>query len=149
MRKITAVALVPVVIALYLTQTAYAQGSGATNVYRTQFFEMHAKVKTIFERAGRQGRSEPNHKARVSLREEILALTKLIHRLEEEAARADLEGMERGRNSNKSLLLVAQGCKAMDFVLNALDNYITTDDRSFLSLARDGDSLIKSIEKML
>jgi hypothetical protein len=149
MRKLPLSVLVIVIMVLLFTQTSHAQNSGATNVYRTQFVEMRGKVRSIFERVERELRGEPDYKARVSLKEEMLALTKLIHRLDEEALRTDTESMERGRRSNKTLLLVSQGCRAMDFVLNALDNYITTEDRSFLSLARDGDSLITSVEKML
>jgi hypothetical protein len=81
----------------------------------------------------------------MDLRQEILALTKLIHRLEEESMATNLDNAR----SDKTILLVSAGCRAMDFVLGAIDSYIDTDDRSFLGLARDGDALIKSVERLL
>jgi hypothetical protein len=129
---------------LVVFQIASAQ-TGAPNVYRNQFFDLRARVQSLVKRTEPQSRATWTNKTRMDLREEILALTKLIHRLEEESLASNLDNAR----SDKTILLVSTGCKAMDFVLEALDSYIDTDDRSFLGLARDGDVLIKSVERLL
>jgi len=88
----------------------------------------------------------------LSLREERLALTKLVHRLGEEAQEAAQAGndvLERERKLDRVLLLVSQGCEALSFTLMALDNFADTEDRTFLGLARDGEALAMSIEKLM
>ena len=127
------------------SQIVQAQTSGATNVYRNQFIDLRAKVQSVFQRTEQQSRRADDYKAKTNLREEILALTKLIHRLEEESLASNVET----RKTDKTLLLVSQGCRAMDFVLGALDSYIESDDRAFLGLSRDGDVLIKTVERLL
>jgi hypothetical protein len=149
MRKAFQGAFLVTVIAFYFTQLTYAQNDGGTNIYRTQFFEMREKVKSIYSRTELQSRSKTDYKIKIKLQEDVLALQKLIHRLEEVALEASLESIQSRHGPNKTLLLVSQGCNALDFVLLALDRYVSTDDRSFLSLAREGNALINSVEKML
>jgi len=79
----------------------------------------------------------------------LFALRKLAHRLQEEAEAADLEAMKAGTHKDKRLPLVQQGCIAIDFVIEALSNYLATDDRLFLSLAADGRQNISSTRKAL
>jgi hypothetical protein len=129
---------------LVLFQTAEAQ-TGAANVYRSQFFDLRSKVQSIVKRTEPQSRGDWDYKTRTDLREEILALTKLIHRLEEESMASNIERAK----TDKTVLLVSAGCRAMDFVLGSLNSYIETDDRAFLGLSRDGDALIKSVERLL
>jgi hypothetical protein len=136
-------------IAFFLSQSVYAQDSGEVRVYRTQFLELRGKVKSVFERVERQGRDAPDYKLKIELSKEMFALTKLAHNLEEQTGEANLSEMKRGQDQNKTLLLIGQGCKALDFVLSALDNYVATEDRAFLSIAKDGNSLIDSVEKIL
>ena len=136
-----------VVVGLQLSTSA--QDSGAAKVYRTQFIETRAKVKNILDRVDMLTRGAADNQTKQNLREEILALTKLIHRLDEEAGQSDIDAMNRGRESNKTLLLVNQGCMAMDYLLKALDSYLETNDRAFLSFAKDGSKLIDSVEKIL
>ena len=81
--------------------------------------------------------------------EELFALTKLVHRLGEESQRSDVENSTRGQSRNKTLLLIAQGCDLLAFVLTAVGNFVDTNDLSFWVLARDGDTLVGSIRKLL
>jgi hypothetical protein len=120
-----------------------AQATGANKIYITQFNEMCSKVSNLLNRVMSQGDKK------MTTREEIFALTKLIHRFHEESAKTNADGLKNGLPSNKTILLIGQGCQAMDFVLNALDNYIDTEDRSFIALAKRGDDLIKAIEKLI
>jgi|GEM_PF-4432608 len=138
-----------IIVAFCSNQSIHAQDSGAAKVYRTQFLESRVKVKAMLERVDRLSRSTINERTKINLQEEIFALTKLIHRLQEEAASSNIDAATRGQDSNKTLLLVSQGCIAMDYVLSALNSYIDTNDRAFLGLARDGDNLINSVEKIL
>ena len=141
-KKALIVFLFPTMV-LALDQSILAQNAGATKVYKTQFIELRAKVKSVSDRI------EQQRTGSTDLRGEILALTKLIHRLQEEAMDSDIESIKRGREPETTLLLVSQGCIALDFVLTALSNYMDTGDRAFIGLVKDGDVLIKSIEKIL
>ena len=141
-KKRLAISLCLAVI-LSLSRPILAQNAGAAKVYKTQFIELRARTKSIFDRI------EQRKESLNDLREEILPLTKLIHRLDEEAIGSDLESTKRGGEQQKTLLLVAQGCIALDFILSALSNFIDTGDRAFIGLAKDGDVLVKSIERIL
>jgi hypothetical protein len=143
------VTLIPCMVVFCFAQPIYAQDSGAAKVYRTQFVESRIKVRSILERVDRLSRGSLDDRMKTDSQEEIFALTKLIHRLQEEAGGSNIDAMKSGHNSNKTLLLVSQGCIAMDFVLSALSSYIDTNDRAFLGMAKDGNSLINSIEKIL
>lgn len=127
-----------------LSQLAAGQ-TGASRVYREQFFDLRSKVQSVLKRTEPDTRGPWTSKIRTDLRQEILALTKLVHRLEEEAMTSDLSN----DRSDKTILLVSAGCKALDFVLGAVDSFVETDDRSFLGLARERETLIKSVERLL
>ena len=87
--------------------------------------------------------------SQVRTQEEILALTKLIHRLEEEAASTNNEYFRRTQKSSKTLLLVQQASKAVDAMLAALSSFIDTDDRTFLGFARDNNAQTWAIRKVM
>jgi hypothetical protein len=88
-------------------------------------------------------------KDKQDLEEELFALIKLGHRLGEESERSDVENLKRGQSPNKTLLLIAQGCDLLAFVLTALRNFVDTNDLSFWVLARDGYTLVGSVQKLL
>jgi len=85
----------------------------------------------------------------LNLREEIFALGNLAHRLGVEASQSNLRIVKSEQDSNKTLLLISQGCDALNFVLTALDNFLDTQDRAFLGLAKDGEALAKTVQKIL
>lgn len=148
-RRIVTAAVVLCITYLSLTLTAYAQDSGEVKVYRTQFIELHAKVQTVFTRAEQEVKVQSDPRSILNLRQEILALRKLVHRLDEEAGSSDVKILESGQDSNKTLLFTSQGCIALDFVLTALDNFLETQDRAFLGLAKDGEDLARTVQKIL
>jgi len=129
-------------VVLLLTGSLAAQISAPAKVYRTQYLELRAKATTLLERS-RQANST---QAKMNLQEEGLALTKLVHRLGEEAARDNMERMQRSQPTDKSLSLVVLGCSALDFLLQSTDHYLDTGDLAFLQLAKQGASLMDSVE---
>jgi hypothetical protein len=137
------------IVAFCFTQPIHAQDSGAAKVYRSQFLDSRVKVKSMLDTVDRLSRGTIDNRDKMNLQEEMLALTKLIHRLQEEALSSNNDAVGRNQDPNKTLLLISQGCIAMDYMLSALSSYIDTNDRAFLGLARDGDNLINSVEKIL
>ena len=63
----------------------------------------------------------------------------------ERAAAADLELLKRTQQHDKNLLLIELGSENIDSVLRALDNYLDTDDKLFLSLAHDFKKTLDNI----
>jgi hypothetical protein len=118
--------------------------SGTAKVFGEQLLDLHRKVKTLLDQAEQPGRTQEAE----ALAEEVLATTSLVHRLSEEALKANLDVLHAG-HSDRSLLLVSQASDALSFTLLALHNFIDTGDRLFLSLARDGEVLARSAEKGL
>lgn len=148
-KKRVAILVLLSIFSLLVSCPAYGQGLGEAKVYKAQFIELHAKVQTIFARIEEQDRRGSDPKSIQRFREELLALQTLDHRLGEEAARSNMGVLESGRDSNKTLLLVAQGCEGLSFVFVALDNYLETKDRAFLGFAKDGEEIVKSVQKVL
>src|SRR5262245_48989386 len=129
---------------LLLTGAPLAASSpGAPKVFTDQLLDLHSKVKGLLARAEQRGRADEQ---KAALREEVLAMTSLVHRLSEEASKANLALIQNGRQDDHALLLVSQASEALSFTLIALGNFIDTEDSLFLSLARDGEALARSSE---
>ncbi len=60
-----------------------------------------------------------------------------------------MNSVQSGQSPDKALLLVNQGCVAMDFIIQAINSNIYTHDPVFLELVKEGNSLLDSIEKKL
>jgi hypothetical protein len=73
----------------------------------------------------------------------------IIHRLDEESGKTDLQSQQGGQPLNKTLLLVQQACMAIDGMLTTLSSYIATDDQSFLGFARENNKLAWSVRKVM
>jgi len=129
------------IVALVGTTPVALQLSPSAKVYRSQYGELKTKAVSLLDRAKD---SRPNN---LALQEEGLAFAKLVHRLQEEAMRDNLDRTRRGQPSDKTLLLVAQACGALDFMLTAIDNYIDTGDRAFIQLAGRAMGLMDSTEQ--
>jgi hypothetical protein len=127
---------------------AHAQ-SGEAAVYVDQFRNLQQKMEQIFSeiKSSRNLPGSITHQA-VEIQERLLALEKLVNRLGETALSANVQ-RDHLDKSDKSLLLVNQGCNAIDFVLTALTNYVDTGDRVFLELATDGKLLALTVVKVL
>src|ERR1017187_943195 len=102
---------------LILTVATACAQSLESPVYLEQFRNLKVSVERItndvFERNIRRDSQD-------STASRVFALQKLVHRLHEEAGGADLASRQRGGRPDKRLLLVQQGCMAMDYLLQAL-----------------------------
>jgi hypothetical protein len=134
------------ILAFSLLPSTFAQTGGAEAVFRNQLVDLHSKAVATLDRIEKAG---PRGVPRQPTRDEIFALVRLLHRLEEEAATTNLQFMQRGQPSNKTLLMVQQAAKAIDGMLTALDNYVESEDRAFLGFARDNNALAWSVRKVM
>lgn len=132
--------LMTVAVVCSLASAPVAQSTEGA-VYRSQYVELKAKAVGLIERTANSRQNAP------ALRNERLALLKLIHRLQEVAMSDNATRGKSGQPSDKTLLLVSQGCSGLDFLLLALDSYLDTGDRAFLGLARESITLLNSTEK--
>jgi hypothetical protein len=132
-----------------LSPTIVAQNRGATKVYKDQFMELHQKTTAMLARAEQEVKNNAPAEDRSELRHENLALTKLVHRLEEESARSYVDDSKSVQNPDKDLLVIESGCDQLGFVLGALDSYLDTGDSAFLGFAKKGSELVSSIELLL
>jgi hypothetical protein len=138
--------LLTLLILLLLPLATSAQDSGSESVFRSQLIELHGKAIAILDRVEKMG---PRESSRQDIRDEVFALVRLIHRLDEEAGATNLQLVRRNQPSSKTLLLVQQAAKAVDGMLSALDNYIESQDRAFLGFAKDNNALVWSVRKVL
>jgi hypothetical protein len=132
-----------------LVSPMYAQDSGAANVYKDQFVQLHARTKEILHKAEELGKGDSTDRAILNLEEETLALNKLVNQLGAESLRSNLDGLKKGQPPNKTLLLVASGCEEIAFVLQVLDNFLDTKDRVFLGFAKHGDDITSALQEIL
>lgn len=135
--------------ALCLAHPVYAQHSAPTKDYRVQFLELSAKVKAVSKRIEPQAGTVPGYPDEINIREETLALFKAVHELQREAMQSYMNSVQSGRSPDKRLLLINQGCVAMDFIIEAINSNIYTQNQTFLELVREGNSLLDSVEKKL
>lgn len=124
-----------------------ANADATGKVYRDQLLDLHKKVTDLLSRVEKADWRD--QQLRLEEHKEAFALTKLIHRLGEEAQRTDLEQEQDGADTDKVLVGVDLGASALDFTLKATVVYITTGDKSFLRRAHDGDAMARTVEKML
>jgi hypothetical protein len=115
--------------------------STSAKVYRSQYSELKSKILSLLDRA------QDSRSTIYPLREEQLTLLKLVHRLEEQVMTDNAEQSSQGQTSDKGLLLVAQACNALDFVLSATSNYLDSRDPLFVRLAGQGVALADSTEQ--
>lgn len=134
------------IVGLLYPVSALAQSGGPESVFRSQLIELHSKAVAVLDRVEKSG---PRGIPRQQTLEELFALVRLIHRLEEEASATNLQFMQRGQPSSKTLLLVQQASKSVDGMLAALSNYIESEDRAFLGFARENNALVWSIRKVM
>lgn len=125
--------------------TALPQQDGPDAVYRSEFFELHSKVRSLMRRAFNATTDEQ----KMPLAEEQLLLTRRVHALGEEVDRANLEGLKRSEPANKPLLLISQGCSMMDAALSAAENYMETGDSLFRVIAKESDALADKLSSAI
>jgi hypothetical protein len=118
--------------------TDSARPQSADAVFRSQAIELHGKAVAVLERVEK---TMPTGASQEQTRSEIFALVRLVHRLDEEAGAT--------QPKTKTLMFVQQACVDIDSMLSALDFYVESSDSSFLGFARDSNSLILSIKKVM
>jgi hypothetical protein len=139
-----------IVLLLAPTVTPALAQSGEAAVYIDQFRTLQQKMEQIFSEVKSSGLPGVNTAKSIEIQERLFALTKLVHRLGETALSANNELLrDPKKDRDKSLMLVGQGCIAIDFVLTALDNYIDTGDRAFLGFATDAKQIVLAVGKIL
>jgi len=134
------------VLAFLLAKPTPARSAGVESVFLDQLVHLHSKAIAILDRVEK---AVPRGEHEFQTREEILALVRLVHRLDEEAALTNLQLVQRGQPQNKTLLMVQQAAKALDGMFAALENYIASADRSFLGFARDNNAIVWSVRKVM
>ncbi|BBL57977.1 hypothetical protein [Methylomonas koyamae] len=134
---------------LLSTQLVFAQELVEVKIYRDQLTELHAKVRAITPRIEQQVRKGAIDQATFDLRKEIFSLQKLSQGISEEAQRANLKRQESWQDVSKDLILITQASELLNFVLNALDSYVSTRDKIFLGIAKDSEKLQESIERLI
>jgi hypothetical protein len=123
--------------------------SGAPSLYVEQFLSLRTSMERLFTAASQANPRSMSSKASLDINERLFALEKMAYRLQEQAAAAHVSALKQGRGTDKRLLLVQQGCMAIDSVLEALRNYLDTNDRFFLGLAADAKQMAASIRKVI
>jgi hypothetical protein len=89
-------------------------------------------MDTVYEASLRPLTSD---KDRYDLEDQLFAVQKTAHRLQEQAGEAENESRKAGHKTDKSLMLIEQGCMSVDIVLAAASRFLVTDDRTFVGIA--------------
>jgi hypothetical protein len=124
---------------MLMATSAPSQRAPAGRNYRQQFTSLRAQVKAALTKL-----TSSDDDTNKPTGQDLLELQRLIHRLQESCGQDSVHAKD-----SRPYLLVGQGCIALDFEVSALSGYIETRDRSFVALARSGDELVKSVEKVL
>jgi hypothetical protein len=135
--------------ALCSSHLAYAQRSTPAKTYKLQFFELSAKVRSVSKRIEQRAGNIRSPQDDFSIRTETLELFKAMHELQGKAMQSYVNSVESGQSPDRELLLVNQGCVAMDFIIQAINSNIYTHDQTFLELVKEGNSLLDDVEKKL
>jgi len=139
----------PLAILFFATVSRMLDAQGVAAVYVDQFRALEKQTRQVATQISESEHSwKSSREVVVTLHERLGALQKIAHRLEETAADEDLKLVRANRKTDKTLLLVAQACKAADFTLSALYYYVDTNDRAFLGFARTGLDLVAAISKV-
>jgi hypothetical protein len=133
-------------LVLSLPHAARAQGGGA--VYVVQFRDLKAQLNALAERADRLAANGTSDQKQLFALD-ALALTKLIHKLGEDAGDSNVIGLQQGRRDDTRLLLVAVGVEALSLESGSLDAFVNTGDRSFKAAARDADAIAANLAKAM
>jgi len=121
--------------------------NGQEKVWLEQSHSLHKKVLDLFQRAESAVSLPPRES--LSLQEEILAVSKLLHRLEEESERSNVDGVRKGKQDSRTPLLIAHGAKADDLVLAFLSSWLSTKNPEFLVFAKAARSVPEKIDGLL
>jgi hypothetical protein len=131
---------------------ACAPVMGAQSTETPGYLERLSKLKTIVDRTTDQITTKASVmkvEDVVNARGKLLAMEKEAHQLQEQSGRSNLTLLQGGKPQDKRLMLIGQGCMSLDAILEALDEYLSTDDRVFLVLLSDYRRSMTTVEKVL
>ncbi len=129
--------LIATIAASFSTMPLVISAQENVEFYTTQFRDLAVRVDVVLSGA----RNATSAYSKLSISEDSLDLTRRVHRLQEGAARTNLEVLKQSGRPNRTLLLVIQGCSAMDFTLIAVSGYLDSGDAIFLRFAESGKGL--------
>jgi hypothetical protein len=133
-----------VVLTLFASPRAHA----GSNVFKEQLIDYVDKALVQLTKI--EGRTRAySDKERFDFETDNLAVVTLIHRLQETVGETNFREVRNSGRSSRDLLLISQGCIAVEFLRTSIANYVGTGDRAFLVLARDAADLVKSVRKQL
>ncbi len=105
----------------------------AASMYDEDLSQLSGEVRALMVRAER---SQPRDSAaNLEIRKELYALSTKLHRIEEEAAGADIELQRKGDSPNRQLLLAAAISKALYLAVSSTDYFLDTRDKVFWATA--------------
>jgi hypothetical protein len=135
----------PILVAtLFVSSRAH----GGTNVFQEQLIDHAEKALALLTQV--ESRRRPySAKEQTDLATDNLATVTLIHRLQETVGEANVRELKNSGKPDRDLLLVSQGCIAVEFLRTSISNYLETGDPAFVGLARDAAVLVKSVRKQL
>jgi hypothetical protein len=127
---------------LFVAFAVPAVGQSAS--YDEELTELSANLRALMVRT--QDLSPRDAPGRVALQAELFALSKRLHRLEEEAIGADQELRRAGRAPDRPLLLAASISKALDLARSLTGCYIDTGEKVFWSSALAAAQTARSLQ---
>jgi len=83
---------------------------------------------------------------RLQVRRELLDLEKSLHRVEEDAMRADLELTRNGKKSDTALLRAASVAASLALASSLTGYYLSTTESSFKSAARSAAQIARDLQ---
>lgn len=136
------------ILIVVLTLFASPRAHGGSNVFKEQLLDYIDKALAQLTKIEDRTRAY-SAKEQVDFETDNLAVVTLIHRLQETVGEANAREVQNSGKSSRDLLLINQGCIAVEFLRTSITNYVETGDRAFLVLARDAANLVKSVRKQL
>jgi hypothetical protein len=125
---------------------AFAQ-TGQERVCLEQMHSLHKKTFSFFQRV--DAGVVLSGSESVAIQEEIIAVSKLLHRLEEEASGLNVKELVAGRKDISSLLFISHGAAADALALDILYSFVSTRKSDFLVLAKAARGLAEKIDGAL
>lgn len=117
--------------------------ANAEAVYDEELGHLSASLRSLLIEAERL--PPGNYAARLELQRELFDLSKKLHRLGEEARKADLALQRRGNPPDRNLLLAAAISQTLDLSLSLASMYLSTGDRVFWAPAAEAAQAARSL----
>ena len=103
------------------------------SMYDEELSQLSGTLRALMVRAERTRPSDAT--GRLTIQQELFELSKKLHRLEEEAAAANVALLSKINPPDRQLLLAASISKTLDLSASLVSNYLDTRDKIFWSSA--------------